>query len=203
MTDGNTERQDPRARWNRRYAAGHGADRAARFLTDRADLVPVSGRALDVAGGIGRNARWLAERGLEVTLVDASDVAVDRARSTAEVHDLAITAIRATVTPTTVPEGPFDLILVHHYLDVEVWSVLPDRLAPGGLLMICQPTVLNLERSERPPRRWLLEDGDAARFAAGVTRRRPEVTVVELSEGWTADGRHEAHLVMRRAFEQP
>ena len=37
------------------------------------------GRALDVAGGEGRNALWLADRGWEATVADFSRVALDRA----------------------------------------------------------------------------------------------------------------------------
>lgn len=37
------------------------------------------GRALDVAGGEGRNALWLADRGWEATVADFSQVALDRA----------------------------------------------------------------------------------------------------------------------------
>ena len=43
-----------------------------------ADLPP--GRALDLACGEGRNARWLAERGWQVTAVDWSAVAVEKGR---------------------------------------------------------------------------------------------------------------------------
>lgn len=39
------------------------------------------GRMVDVAGGEGRNALWLASRGWDATLVDFSQVALDRART--------------------------------------------------------------------------------------------------------------------------
>lgn len=42
-----------------------------------------AGRALDLAAGEGRNALWLAERGWDVTAVDFSSVAIERARSLA------------------------------------------------------------------------------------------------------------------------
>src|SRR5207244_12631949 len=44
-----------------------------------ADLPP--GRALDLACGEGRNALWLAARGWQVTAVDFSAVALDKARA--------------------------------------------------------------------------------------------------------------------------
>ena len=47
--------------------------------SELADLPP--GRALDLACGEGRNARWLAERGWQVTAIDFSSVAVDKGRA--------------------------------------------------------------------------------------------------------------------------
>ena len=46
------------------------------------DLPP--GRALDLACGEGRNARWLAERGWQVTAMDFSPVAIEKGRRLAE-----------------------------------------------------------------------------------------------------------------------
>jgi SAM-dependent methyltransferase len=42
-----------------------------------------AGRALDLAAGEGRNALWLADRGWNVTAVDYSQVAIDKARKLA------------------------------------------------------------------------------------------------------------------------
>lgn len=44
----------------------------ARFVADR---FPKGGTALDLAGGIGRHALWLAKRNWRVTVVDISEVA--------------------------------------------------------------------------------------------------------------------------------
>ena len=52
-------------------------------LLDVAEQLPMKGRALDVAGGTGRHARWLAQRGLRVTLCDISPVALAAARGSA------------------------------------------------------------------------------------------------------------------------
>ena len=52
-------------------------------LVESGDLLPDSGIVLDVAGGTGRNALWLAAAGLTVTLVDVSEVALDIARTEA------------------------------------------------------------------------------------------------------------------------
>jgi SAM-dependent methyltransferase len=76
-----------------------------------ADLGP--GSALDVACGEGRNAVWLAERGWEVTGVDFSPLALDRARRMADEHDVEVTWVEADVT-TWQPSSGWDLVLVSY-----------------------------------------------------------------------------------------
>jgi tellurite methyltransferase len=196
-----------RARWNARYAARAAAartaataDRAgpAAFLTERAELLPRRGRAMDVAGGTGRNALWLAERGLEVTLVDVSDTACAEATARAVAIGRSLDIVRADLTEDPLPVGPWDLILVHHWLDRPTWRRLPAELAPGGVLLLCQPTRTNLERHERPGSRWLLEDGEGRRLADEMVAADDALELVDASEGWGVEGRHEARLVLRR-----
>jgi SAM-dependent methyltransferase len=71
-------------RWNQRYQESPSSwMEPDTFLTSAyqeflADARP--GSALDLAGGAGRNAIWLAERGWRVKLIDISDVALNLAR---------------------------------------------------------------------------------------------------------------------------
>lgn len=61
-----------------------------RFIEEElADLEP--GTVLDVACGEGRNSVWLARRGWDVTGVDFSPVALDRAREMASRADVMVT----------------------------------------------------------------------------------------------------------------
>jgi tellurite methyltransferase len=185
---------DDRHRWNRRHAAAEPSLPPARFLTDRAGLLPRVGRALDVAGGTGRNAVWLARRGLDVTLVDVSDEACRLALARAAAAGVAVTVVRRDLTVDALPAGPWELVLVHHYLDRTLLHAVWRTIASAGLLLVAQPTVRNLERHPRPARRWLLDEGELARLAAEL----PAAELVELREGWTEEGRHEAQLVARR-----
>ena len=66
--------------WNDRYAASElvWSKGPNVFVEDIAQDLP-PGRVLDVAGGEGRNALWLAERGWDATIADFSEVALHRA----------------------------------------------------------------------------------------------------------------------------
>src|SRR5689334_8976352 len=77
--EGDRERWN--ARWRERAAE---LEDASPFLVEHAGLLGPPGKALDLAGGAGRNAIWLARRGFDVTLVDVSDVALDKAEQRAK-----------------------------------------------------------------------------------------------------------------------
>jgi len=73
------------AGWDERYAATELVWSAGpnQFVEQAlADLPP--GRALDLACGEGRNARWLAQQGWQVTALDFSPVATEKGRRLAE-----------------------------------------------------------------------------------------------------------------------
>lgn len=75
---------DQETRWSARYRnAGDDylfGTAPNRFLAHRADRLRDGRTALSVADGEGRNSVWLAEQGLEVTAIEISPVAVEKAR---------------------------------------------------------------------------------------------------------------------------
>src|SRR5438270_3291209 len=83
---------DERALWNEKFRLGsHASTEPDPFLVSSYfDYVdPLLGdrpdrKALDLAGGTGRHAIFLAERGWDVMLLDVSDVGLERARREAE-----------------------------------------------------------------------------------------------------------------------
>jgi SAM-dependent methyltransferase len=128
--------------WDERYAATELVWSAGpnQFVeAELADLFP--GRAVDLAGGEGRNGIWLARRGWQVTVVDFSRVGLEKGRRLAGSSEAAerIEWVCADVT-TWAPAAPVDLVVVA-YLQLPV----ADRraavrnalrmLAPGGTLL--------------------------------------------------------------------
>ncbi|MCU0272172.1 MAG: class I SAM-dependent methyltransferase [Acidimicrobiales bacterium] len=180
--------------WNDRYRGRAAADGApSDFVASLDDVLPSAGRALDVAGGAGADAVLLAERGLTVTLLDVSDEALRLARDRATAHGVTLSTVRLDLEAEPPPPGPWDVILVRHYLQRPLLPRLGDLLAPGGLLCVCIATRRNLERHPRPSARFLLEPGELPGLV-------PDLEIVRWVEDWTdesPDGRHEGRLVAR------
>src|SRR4051794_31778139 len=100
-----------RQRWDARYRdRGARAGNPSPFLAALDGLLPREGRALDVAGGAGRDALWLARRGLDVTLADISGVALEMARARAEAERLPLRTLAIDVESEAFPAGPWDLV---------------------------------------------------------------------------------------------
>ncbi|MDP6446691.1 MAG: methyltransferase domain-containing protein [Pirellulaceae bacterium] len=184
---------DERQRWNDRYAGGSHADDqpAAPLVSEIISYLPKSGAALDVAGGSGRNALWLAQRGLDVTLVDISDEGLMLAQRRAANAGSQLTTIQADLERESPPPGPWQLILCCQYLQRSLFSDLGRQLAGDGSLVVIHPTTTNLKRHPRPSRRFLLEPAELPDLIPA------ELEVVHYREGWGEDDRHEAVLVAR------
>ena len=130
---------DPGARWDRRYAAEPAAwpDLADPhpWLRKQAHRVPRRGRGLDIAAGLGRNALWLARRGVSVVAVDASAVACSRLRDYAAAEALDVHVIERDLEREPLPPGPFDVVVNTRYLQRGLAPAMIAALASGGLLL--------------------------------------------------------------------
>lgn len=181
-----------RQRWNDKYARGdHSATEPSRLITALDRLLPRSGFALDVAGGAGRHALWLAERGLSVTLTDISAEALRLARNRSDLADLPLRTLQVDFEEEPFPIGPWDLILCVHYLWRPLFHEFKKQLTQNGLLVFLQPTFTNLQRHGKPSARFLLEDLELRDLAG-------DFQIVHYDEGWLEEGRHEAILVARQ-----
>ena len=181
-----------RIKWDGIYARRPAISPPSPFLLSILDDLPTAGRALDLAGGSGRNALLLAEHGLDVTIADVSAEGLALASAEAAARGLGRVHTGRLDFDSGLPPGPWDVIIDFNYLQRDVFEALPALLAPGGWFVFLQPTVRNLERHPRPSARFLLEDGELP----GLVPQ--DLRVVRIEEGWGADGRHEARLVARR-----
>jgi SAM-dependent methyltransferase len=134
--------------WDERYAEPLWSGRPNGVLVVEVDgLTP--GRALDVGCGEGADAIWLASQGWQVTGIDISQVALDRAAAAAGAADVEVEWRCADLVATAPPTG-FDLVSVHypallHTADDAAIHGLLGAVAPGGMLLLVGHAILDLE----------------------------------------------------------
>ncbi|MBK1717321.1 class I SAM-dependent methyltransferase [Thiocystis violacea] len=123
-----------RQRWDARYRGLTPAPRPAAVLRHFAHLVPTTGSAVDLACGLGGNALWLAQRGLDVRAWDLSAVAIDQLRAAAAQLRLPVAAEARDLIAHPPESGRFDVIAVVRFLDRDLAPKIVAALRPGGLL---------------------------------------------------------------------
>lgn len=144
------------------------------------------GRALDIGCGEGADAIWLARRGWQVTAVDPSTVALERARRAAETDGVAVTWILGHLHELDLPPGEFDLVSVA-YVPMErpqdPVARLAALVAPGGSLLVVHHADLDPERIRahgHDPEEWM----------------GPEQVAADLPSGWVVatNARRDRHV---------
>jgi len=112
---------DDCTRWNEKYRAGAGPTRINARLQKYLPLLK-RGRALDLAGGVGQNARLLADAGWSVVLADISDEALLRAPSY-------LNHVQCDALALPFISNSFDTILCSYFFEprVEFASLLTPR----------------------------------------------------------------------------
>jgi len=150
--------------WESRYVKKAWSGRVNQTLVDTiSDLDP--GTALEVGAGEGADALWLAERGFNVTAIDASPTALMRAeaerrkRVNKDATARTIRFIAADLVIDNLPVSPkkYDLITAHflHLQSAEraiIWKKMVAAVAPGGSLLIVGHSAQDLKTGvKRPP----------------------------------------------------
>lgn len=131
-------------RWDQRYAIDDylfGTEPAT-FLTTYADRIPVGSRTLMVADGEGRNSVYLAERGLNVTAMDVSPVAVEKAKALSAGQGVSIDYQVADLLDWAWEPESYDAVVAVfiQFLSPEqrpaVFEGMQRALRPGGRLLL-------------------------------------------------------------------
>lgn len=110
-------------------------------------------RALDVGCGEGSDAVWLALGGWDVTGLDVSQVALDRARTAADDAGVTVRWLHAGLLDAALPAGGFDLVSVQYPAllrtpDHEAEQALLIAVAPGGTLLIVHHADVDVEQAK-------------------------------------------------------
>ena len=129
--------------WDQRYAShdeGLWSGRAnGALVAELAGRPP--GRALDVGCGEGADAIWLARAGWQVTGVDVSKVALERAAAGAREAAVTVEWVCADIVTLRLSPGAYDLVSLQypalkHSSGGDAIGVLLGAVAPGGTLLV-------------------------------------------------------------------
>ncbi|MCU4185127.1 methyltransferase domain-containing protein [Acidiferrimicrobium sp. IK] len=140
--------------WDHRFSEKGWPTDPDPYLVELAEGQPV-GRGLDLGAGPGRNSLWLAQKGWDMTLLDASRVGLDQARDAAGALGLTITTVCADLFDWRPEEASFNLVIVaniHPDQDALVAVLAGAALAlrPGGHLYVVGHHVTSLGRQGPP-----------------------------------------------------
>src|SRR5580704_7919847 len=157
--------EEERAHWDLKYEQGLTALTQSDpfFISAYGQFVaksfPNAGVALDLAGGLGRHALWLASRNWRVTVVDFSNVAIGKLSQAALELNVNLDLFVGDAAEYKFEPTRFDLIVLFYHLDRNLFPKIVSALKPGGLF-ICKMAVhwdseIALEESNLKP---LLKD---------------------------------------------
>ena len=142
--------------------------------------LPNAGHALDLAGGAGRQAIWLAQQGWQVTLIDISETGVELARQKAGALAPHIHFVVDDLTQFRAGQTRFDVVMGFYYLDRMVFPEIVRALRPGGLLLYKTYTIQQLSLPGGPKDvSHLLEAGELKRLVSGLELLWDRETVAE------------------------
>ncbi|MER3536012.1 MAG: SAM-dependent methyltransferase [Thermus sp.] len=165
--------------WEMVYQAAQ-KDRPPAFVVRAyAPFLP-KGAVLDLAGGLGRNARPLLARGHRVVLVEKSREALRRLSGVSGL-DLLELDLEAEGALSRLPRGPFAGIVLSYYVNRPLLQALPPLLAPGGLLLVEGFTRLEAQRRGRGESPFYWEELEVLTPPKGLCLRA-------FGEGWMAGG---------------
>jgi SAM-dependent methyltransferase len=128
--------------WDRRYSEQQqlwsGRPNGA-LVAEVAGLAP--GRVLDVGCGEGADAIWLARTGWDVTALEVSGVALERAAGHARDAGVAVRWVHAGLAEAGLPPASFDLVSAQYPVlqrtpDAAAERALLAAVAPGGVLLL-------------------------------------------------------------------
>jgi tellurite methyltransferase len=128
---------DMRTKWNERWRER--IDRPAEpdpWLCKVFPLLP-GGKALDLASGKGRNALFLAEKGMSVTALDISEEALEQLAKEAGHRGLKVEILRIDLeADTRLPRDSFDVVLDFFFLYRPLFPQLLQAVRQGGVAVV-------------------------------------------------------------------
>lgn len=156
-------------KWDAIYRQTQQAAQVAEVLAGNPFLLPANGRALDLACGLGGNALFLAEAGLNVDAWDISELALRNLQEQALERRLDIRIRHCSIGPELLAAGSYDVIVISRFLDRTLCNAIMAALKTGGLLFY--QTFTREKHDQNGPRNpdYLLARNELLRLFAPLT----------------------------------
>ena len=125
-------------KWNGRYQTeGHQRQLASpsQLLQAFVHLLPKTGVVLDAAAGVGTNALFVAQQGIQVIALDISEVGLRLLRQQARALGARVDTAVFNLTQPYFPPKCVDAILNFRFLERATFAAYRQALRPGGLLL--------------------------------------------------------------------
>ncbi len=163
---------EDRERWEKKYQNHPIPTKVVSIVKEYAPLSQGK-KALDIACGMGRNSRYLAEQGFEVDALDISPRALESLQGMERIHTQEV-----DFDTHTLDEHHYDLIVCTYFLKRELFPQILNALKKGGIL-IFETFVYHPDNDKAPSNRaFLLEQGELeATFAK-------DYEILHLREFW-------------------
>ncbi len=135
--------EEQRARWDLKYEQGLPSltEPDPFFISAYERFVepsfPQAGTALDLAGGLGRHSLWLAGKSWQVSVVDVSEVAIQKLSQAALQQNVELDLVVGDASDYKFEPARFDLIVLFYHFDRNLFPKIVSALKPGALL-ICK-----------------------------------------------------------------
>lgn len=175
-------REESVGMWNERYAGSefvYGTEPNT-FLAEHVSLL--TGPVLSLAEGEGRNAVFMASRGLSVLGVDSSDIGLAKAQRLAADRGVTIRTEVADLASYHPPENTFGAVVsifahLPSVLRQRLYPLVERSLKPGGLVLLEAYTPAQIARQTGGPK-----DADRLLTCADLRQAFPNLVPILLHE---------------------
>ena len=145
---------EDKERWNNKYKNNPTPTKVVEVVKKYANLA-TGDRALDIAAGMGRNSKFLAQEGFLVDALDISSLAIEKLENIENIN-----ALEVDFDSYKLEENSYDLIVCTYYLNRELFPQIERALKEDGIF-IFETFMHHTENTKVPSNKtFLLNEGE-------------------------------------------
>ncbi|MCK5719995.1 MAG: methyltransferase domain-containing protein [Thiomargarita sp.] len=185
-------------KWNKHYQTIDSASipLPCQVLKHYSHLLPTAGTALDFACGLGANALFLAQHGLNTYAWDYAATAIKHLQIQAKKQQLKLNTEIRDIIAYPPAANSFDVIVVCHFLDRNTIAKLIQALKLNGLIFYQTFTQISINSSHPKNPDFLLKNNELLRLFSDLQLviYQEEANIGDITQGF----RNEALLIAKK-----